>query len=740
MKTTFKRTLAFVLSAFIVMTMFVPDMASAKTFKDVSKSHWAYSYIDEMSNKGLIDGYKDGTFKPAADIKFLEALKLTAMLIDIDDNALSAATKTYTPIMVKYKVPEWARPYVIKNFAKGVLGEEVLKKAYQSKMWQPKGGKLGRLNVAVFFAKALDLKSTKPVISLPYKDAKKIATENYKYLDALIDAGILDAKGMGNGNFEPNTTIRRDAVAKMLAVSLNYKGSSSAVTPVNPTPVTPTPVAPTPTVPSSNIVVTGKVSSVASLGTNTYLVVDTSTGPQAFIVNDTTVVTIDGTASTYKALTQGQEVTLQAAQTQSGTVATQIQAKSSEVSIEGKVISVYQNRNEIRLQYTKDNKTAEDTFSVTNNTEIKVNGSKAAFRDITEGASFTAKIVNGTLKSIDVKGFGDRYTGYIKSLDNSRITITSADGRDYTYYLASERDLNVYDNRRNASYNRNIRLYDLQYMIRSNSVAVQLKTDTRSSSQYETVYEIDIIDGLQNEYIVKNIRFANSYGYDEGEIELYQPSSYSQYGDALKYTFDRYTKVSGVNSLRSINMNDRVIISADRSYLTSISVIGRSSSYPGNNPSYGNLEGYLVGIDTQRYIISIRARDSYTTTYIYYKPEDYNSYVKDLQKNTYYYFNVDGRNVLMSKPTTYGYNNPSRLSSGTYRVAKDRNNNIMLTDQYGQNYYSIPYDSNTFYYIKSYGSQNESACTYDEFMRSLREGDSVIVRIVGNTIELHQYY
>lgn len=33
-------------------------------FKDVSEKHWAYKAIEELAEKGIINGYEDGTFRP----------------------------------------------------------------------------------------------------------------------------------------------------------------------------------------------------------------------------------------------------------------------------------------------------------------------------------------------------------------------------------------------------------------------------------------------------------------------------------------------------------------------------------------------------------------------------------------------------------------------------------------------------------------------------------------------------
>jgi len=51
----------------------------AKTFKDVSSDHWAYKYIDKLSNDGVINGFEDGTFKPSETLTKAQFIKLVVL-------------------------------------------------------------------------------------------------------------------------------------------------------------------------------------------------------------------------------------------------------------------------------------------------------------------------------------------------------------------------------------------------------------------------------------------------------------------------------------------------------------------------------------------------------------------------------------------------------------------------------------------------------------------------------------
>lgn len=51
-------------------------------FKDLSTSHWAYSYIASAYHKGWVMGYPDGTFKPEKDISREEVVAITNRMLD----------------------------------------------------------------------------------------------------------------------------------------------------------------------------------------------------------------------------------------------------------------------------------------------------------------------------------------------------------------------------------------------------------------------------------------------------------------------------------------------------------------------------------------------------------------------------------------------------------------------------------------------------------------------------------
>jgi molybdate transport system substrate-binding protein len=56
----------------LTMVFSLASTALAKTFSDVPASHWAYAVINDLSDNKILNGYTDGTFKPAATMSNAE--------------------------------------------------------------------------------------------------------------------------------------------------------------------------------------------------------------------------------------------------------------------------------------------------------------------------------------------------------------------------------------------------------------------------------------------------------------------------------------------------------------------------------------------------------------------------------------------------------------------------------------------------------------------------------------------
>lgn len=94
------------------LTLYKPSIS---TFKDVATNNWAYGYIMAIQKNGLMKGYPDGTFKPDANVTRAELAVVLGRLEGLENEA----SKITHPTIAAYdinKVPSWAMPYVDLGF------------------------------------------------------------------------------------------------------------------------------------------------------------------------------------------------------------------------------------------------------------------------------------------------------------------------------------------------------------------------------------------------------------------------------------------------------------------------------------------------------------------------------------------------------------------------------------------------------------------------------------------------
>lgn len=183
-----------ILSLLLGTTLLTPQMASAKQFKDVKQSDWHYSVVDELSNKGIINGYEDNTFKPQKSVTYSEFLTLL-------NNAIGAKQAP------DYKTPqEWYKPTFDYLKSKGVITNI-----------QNPNQEISRNEMAKYLSIALQkLKNQTPNTTTPasIKDFGSIPNEYKDYVASAVNAGLI--KGDENQNFNGAKSLTRAETAVII--------------------------------------------------------------------------------------------------------------------------------------------------------------------------------------------------------------------------------------------------------------------------------------------------------------------------------------------------------------------------------------------------------------------------------------------------------------------------------------------------------------------------------------------
>ena len=194
--------------------------AFAATFKDVNEESygWAYDYVEDMAERGLISGYEDGTFRPGNSVSRMEAFALFARLIgsNSDENAelVALAKEKYADVLKDYKL-SYAEGDVAFMLMRGIITEAELDTYFAG---NKKTDPMPRYEAAILITKAMlgeqDAKK-EVLIDMDYSDVASIPKAAKQYVYYVTENGIMS--GMGDGEFSPNTNVLRGQIAVMLS-------------------------------------------------------------------------------------------------------------------------------------------------------------------------------------------------------------------------------------------------------------------------------------------------------------------------------------------------------------------------------------------------------------------------------------------------------------------------------------------------------------------------------------------
>ena len=194
----------------------------AASFKDVPSNYWAKEYIDKMSKAKIVGGYPDGTFRPQEEVSREQSLAFISRLINPTSDEIKKAKTTYSQLFKDLNInDDWKIEAISVCLDRGVLTESELRKMGKAGLSKP----VQKIEVTEYLVKGMGLEkkaNEKNIIVLPFNDAMSIEKTKDKYVSVLLEIGVVDKKGDGEGYFRPTSTIKRDVMAKMLSTSYDY--------------------------------------------------------------------------------------------------------------------------------------------------------------------------------------------------------------------------------------------------------------------------------------------------------------------------------------------------------------------------------------------------------------------------------------------------------------------------------------------------------------------------------------
>ncbi|MEM0979045.1 MAG: S-layer homology domain-containing protein [Cyanobacteria bacterium P01_H01_bin.58] len=196
----------------VIQSDTLPMLREPLTFADIPEGHWAKSYIDELTARGIIDGLPDGSYAPNRPMTRAE---LAVQVAQAFDQVPKVSVQSFTDVPADFWAAETIDRAVTTGFMKG----------YPNAVFKP-SQTLTRMEALITLATGLALTEVaSPDRTLQsYQDWQQTPAWAQPKVAAAIEAGMIAAPTGENPQLRPNDPATRAEVTVMLYQSLVYLG------------------------------------------------------------------------------------------------------------------------------------------------------------------------------------------------------------------------------------------------------------------------------------------------------------------------------------------------------------------------------------------------------------------------------------------------------------------------------------------------------------------------------------
>lgn len=188
-----------------------PVKTYEQKFSDVPESYWAFNYISEMAERGVLSGYPDGKFYPDSQVTRAEFAKIMTTAAGL------SVTQPTAQLFADVQISQWYAPYV--HTAKEYLS------AYSqggASYYLPNTPAL-REDIAVALVKLKGYSTTGADLSMlerMFADDQSISDNAKIYIATAIENGLIS--GYNDGTFKGQNSITRAEAATLLWRAYQY--------------------------------------------------------------------------------------------------------------------------------------------------------------------------------------------------------------------------------------------------------------------------------------------------------------------------------------------------------------------------------------------------------------------------------------------------------------------------------------------------------------------------------------
>ena len=182
-----------------------PQKDYPQRFWDVSKDYWAFGYIAELTDRGVINGNEDGSFRPDDTVTRAEWAKIMVLAAGLQTND----NNVYFTDMTNH----WANVYV--NTAKDYLA------AYIDGSFKPDQAAVREdVTVSMVKLKGYDINSVDYTYLNQFADTDSVSNDLKKYVAVAVEKGLIN--GFEDNTFRGQATLTRAEAATLLWRAFQY--------------------------------------------------------------------------------------------------------------------------------------------------------------------------------------------------------------------------------------------------------------------------------------------------------------------------------------------------------------------------------------------------------------------------------------------------------------------------------------------------------------------------------------
>lgn len=194
-------------------SVFARDISEYRQrFWDVAKEHWAFLYIADLAERGVLNGYEDGSFKPSRTVTRAEWAKI---MVDAAGVSVADNSVYYTDMS-----NHWANKYV--NAARNYLT------GYTDGSYRPdQAATREDVTVAMVRIKGYDLSEVDYSYLSDFKDVDSISNYAKGYVAVAVQNNLIS--GFEDNTFRGQATLTRAEAATLLYRAFQHGNADKVV-------------------------------------------------------------------------------------------------------------------------------------------------------------------------------------------------------------------------------------------------------------------------------------------------------------------------------------------------------------------------------------------------------------------------------------------------------------------------------------------------------------------------------